>query len=129
MKKIIIIAITLASSFGLGFTFSNILSTKAKDNVEGKKVSGIGGIFFKCKDPKTIREWYKSNLGLNANQYGAVFEWRQGADTTKKGLTQWSPFKETTKYFEPFRMEEAYTMKGTTKLPVSFCTNCRCVQF
>ncbi|HMG16478.1 MAG TPA: hypothetical protein VK590_13565 [Saprospiraceae bacterium] len=30
-----------------------------------------------------------------------MFEWRQGADTTQKGFTQWSPFKETTKYFEP----------------------------
>jgi len=30
-----------------------------------------------------------------------VFEWRQGADTTKKGFTQWSPFSEKTKYFEP----------------------------
>ena len=38
---------------------------------------------------------------MNTNRYGAVFEWRQGADTTKKGFTQWSPFKETTKYFEP----------------------------
>jgi hypothetical protein len=40
-------------------------------------------------------------LVLNTNQYGTVFEWRQGADTTKKGFTRWSPFKETTKYFEP----------------------------
>jgi predicted enzyme related to lactoylglutathione lyase len=38
---------------------------------------------------------------LNTNEYGAVFEWRQGADTTKKGFTNWSPFAETTKYFEP----------------------------
>jgi predicted enzyme related to lactoylglutathione lyase len=30
-----------------------------------------------------------------------VFEWRQGADSAKKGFTQWSPFKEATKYFEP----------------------------
>lgn len=66
-----------------------------------KKVTGIGGIFFKCKDPKKMNEWYQTHLGLNTNQYGAVFEWRQGADTTKKGFTQWSPFKETTKYFEP----------------------------
>lgn len=42
-----------------------------------------------------------TNLGLNTNQYGSVFEWYQGADSTKKGFTQWSPFKETTKYFEP----------------------------
>ena len=66
-----------------------------------KKVTGIGGIFFKCKDPKKMREWYAAKLGLNTNQYEAVFEWRQGADTTKKGFTQWSPFKESTKYFEP----------------------------
>ena len=66
-----------------------------------KKVTGIGGIFFKCKDPEKMREWYKTHLGLNTNQYGAVFEWRQGADTTKKGFTQWSPFSEKTKYFEP----------------------------
>jgi len=38
---------------------------------------------------------------LNTNQYGAVFEWHQGADSTKKGYTQWSPFKEKTTYFEP----------------------------
>ena len=66
-----------------------------------KKVTGIGGIFFKCKDPRTVREWYKTHLGLNTNQYGTVFEWRQGADTTKKGFTQWSPFNERTRYFEP----------------------------
>jgi len=66
-----------------------------------KRVTGIGGIFFKCKDPKAVREWYKTHLGLNTNQYGSVFEWRQGTDTTKKGFTQWSPFSEKTKYFDP----------------------------
>jgi len=48
-----------------------------------------------------MREWYQKHLGLNTNQYGAVFEWRQGADSTRKGFTQWSPFGEKTKYFEP----------------------------
>ena len=66
-----------------------------------KKVTGIGGIFFKCKDPKKMKEWYKTHLGLNTNEYGANFEWREESDTTKKGSTQWSPFAETTKYFEP----------------------------
>lgn len=65
------------------------------------KVTGIGGIFFKCKDPDKMRDWYQKNLGLNTNKYGAVFEWRQGADSSKKGFTQWSPFAEKTKYFEP----------------------------
>lgn len=39
-----------------------------------KKVTGIGGIFFKCKDPKKMREWYQQNLGLKTNPYVAVFE-------------------------------------------------------
>ncbi|OJV75618.1 MAG: lactoylglutathione lyase [Bacteroidia bacterium 44-10] len=68
---------------------------------EVKKVTSIGGIFFKCKDPEKVREWYQTHLGLNVNQYGAVFEWYQGADSTRKGFSQWGPFKETTKYFEP----------------------------
>ena len=70
-----------------------------------KKVTGIGGIFFKCKDPKKIREWYKTHLGLNAGDYGATFEWREEADSTKKGSTIWNPFSETTKYFEPSAKE------------------------
>ena len=106
MKKTILIILVLATTFvpiaiGMGFAFNNLITNKPDDNAEMKRVTGIGGIFFKCKDPKQIKEWYKTHLGLNTNQYGAVFEWRQGADTTKKGFTQWSPFKETTKYFEP----------------------------
>ncbi|MGZ3839645.1 MAG: VOC family protein [Flavisolibacter sp.] len=66
-----------------------------------KKVTGIGGIFFKCKDPNKINEWYKKHLGFDTTQYGTSFEWRQDGDTSKKGSTQWSPFAETTKYFEP----------------------------
>lgn len=101
MKKTILIILAFAMTFSLGFAFKSII-TKTNNNQQSiKKVTGIGGIFFKCKDPKKMREWYATNLGLNTNAYGAVFEWRQGADTTKKGFTQWSPFKETTKYFEP----------------------------
>ena len=66
-----------------------------------KKVTGIGGIFFKCKDPHQMKEWYKTHLGLDAGQYGASFEWREAEDPTKKGSTQWSPFAETTNYFAP----------------------------
>ena len=66
-----------------------------------KKVTGIGGVFFKCKDPDKMKEWYKTHLGLNTNEYGATFEWREASDSTKTGSTHWSPFEETTKYFEP----------------------------
>ena len=100
MKKTILIIIITAISFYFGFAFKTIL-TKQNKTTNMKKVTGIGGIFFKCKDPEKMREWYKMHLGLNTNKYGTVFEWRQGADSTKKGFTQWSPFAETTKYFEP----------------------------
>ncbi len=68
-------------------------------------VTGIGGIFFKSKDPEKLREWYHRHLGLNTDKYGTSFEWRLGTDSTKKGYTQWSPFAETTKYFEPSTKE------------------------
>lgn len=100
MKKQPLFFLTILASFGLGFAF-NTLITKKTNDAAFKKTTGIGGIFFKCKDPKAVREWYSKHLGLEVNQYGSVFEWRQGADTTKKGFTQWSPFKETTKYFLP----------------------------
>ena len=101
MKKTAILILALAVSFGFGFAFKAIITKQSDDRPTMKKVTGIGGIFFKCKDPKKMREWYKTNLGLNTNQYGAVFEWHQGEDSTKKGFTQWSPFSEKTTYFEP----------------------------
>ena len=101
MKKTLLILLALATSFGSGFALKTVLTKPTDDLQKVKKATSIGGIFFKCKDPKKVREWYKAYLGLNTNDYGAVFEWHQGADSTKKGFTQWSPFNEKTKYFEP----------------------------
>lgn len=70
-----------------------------------KKVTGIGGIFFKCKDPQLIKEWYRKNLGMNVDQYGTSFESRQSESPNKKTYLQWSPFSEDTKYFEPSNKE------------------------
>lgn len=105
MKKVTLLTMALATSFFFGFAFRSITTNNRDGNTKMKRVTGIGGIFFKCKDPKNVREWYQTHLGLNTNQYGAVFEWYQGADSTKKGFSQWSPFKETTKYFEPSTKE------------------------
>ena len=102
MNKTSILTLGIVTSFCLGFGFKTIIVKQSNANTtKMKKVTGIGGIFFKCKDPNKMMEWYKTHLGLDTNQYGASFEWREGADPTKKGSTQWSPFAETTKYFEP----------------------------
>lgn len=60
-----------------------------------KRVTGIGGIFFKCSDKAKMNEWYKKHLGFDTTEYGTTF--------TSAGdeATQWCPFPETTKYFAP----------------------------
>lgn len=93
--------LALLGSFSLGFAVNQWMFYSVNPSQEFKKVTGIGGIFFKSKDPKKLRDWYRQHLGFNTNTYGTVFEWYQGADSTKKGFSQWSPFKETTRYFEP----------------------------
>ena len=66
-----------------------------------KKVTGLGGIFFKCWNPDKMKEWYNEHLGLDTDKWGTNFEWRQGGDPTKKGFTQWSPSAENSSHFEP----------------------------
>jgi len=101
MKKALLLSLLIAASFCFGFAFKTILTDQDKKPKKMKKVTGIGGIFFKCKDPKKMTEWYQKHLGLETNPYGASFEWYQEADSTMKASTQWTPFSETTKYFEP----------------------------
>lgn len=66
-----------------------------------KKVTGIGGVFFTCKDPEAMKQWYGQHLGLQTDKYGTSFEWRQADEGTKKGFTQWTPFNEHTTHFDP----------------------------
>ena len=64
-----------------------------------KRVTGIGGLFFKTKDPKKTKDWYQKHLGFNTDDWGCTFWWKdkEGNDAS----TQWSPFKDDTTYFEP----------------------------
>lgn len=66
-----------------------------------KKVTGIGGIFFKSKDPQKTKDWYNKNLGMVTDEYGAPFEFRTGAEPHDIAYLQWSPFPEDTAYFQP----------------------------
>lgn len=69
------------------------------------KAKGIGGIFFKCKDPENVKKWYTENLGLKTNEYGSLFEFRKSESPDEKGYLQWSPFEENTGYFKPSEKE------------------------
>lgn len=66
-----------------------------------KKVTGIGGIFFKVKDPDATKTWYAHHLGLHVDRYGTAFEWRSADHPDQKGFSQWSPMKDDTSYFQP----------------------------
>ncbi len=98
MKKTILITLTLTTTFFLGFAFKSV-TTNNKNN-KMKKVTGIGGVFFKCIDPKATTEWYQKHLGLDTNPYGATFEWYEKPDSATKAQTQWTPFKQDSKYFD-----------------------------
>lgn len=74
---------------------------KCKTLLNMKKVTGLGGVFFKCDDPKGMNEWYAKNLGLATSEYGTTFDWRHEDDPSKKGSTVWSTFPKDTKYFNP----------------------------
>ena len=66
-----------------------------------KRVKGIGGIFFKVKDPEATKDWYREHLGLETDRYGTAFEWRSSENPQEKGFLQWSPMQADTTYFNP----------------------------
>lgn len=68
-----------------------------------KRVTGLGGVFFKTADPKKLKEWYGKHLGLPVDDYGASFRWidLDNKEAKVPALTAWSPFKNDTTYFSP----------------------------
>ncbi len=67
-----------------------------------RRVTGIGGIFFKARDPDTLREWYRRHLGIDVAEWGgAAFHWHDGRHPDGSGTTVWSIFEATTDYFSP----------------------------
>ena len=92
-----------------------------KNNVK-KRVTGIGGVFFKTKDVKATKKWYQKHLGFDTDDYGTTFWWKDkdGKDAT----TQWSPFKENTMYFEPSKKDFMlnFRVENLTELLVTLQT-------
>jgi glyoxylase I family protein len=91
---------SLSHAFGFSFILSRDEFAMAAQNLaqsatEMEKVTGIGGLFFRAKDPKALGRWYQQSLGIPltpTSSEGSV--WQQEA-----GPTSFSPFPETSKYF------------------------------
>jgi predicted enzyme related to lactoylglutathione lyase len=64
------------------------------------RVTGIGGVFLKARDPKALNAWYAKHLGIPVTDWGANFEW---SDEVPKGTgsTAWSLFPAESKHFGP----------------------------
>ena len=88
-----------------------------------KRVTGIGGILFKARDPKALGEWYRRHLGMNLEDWGGVaFRWGDG-EPSGSGTTIWSPFAADTDYFAPstapfmvnFRVDDLHALLAALK--------------
>ncbi len=66
-----------------------------------KRVTGIGGIFFKTKDPQQTSAWYQRHLGIESEAWGATFKWRAHDNPTREGTTAWAPMGVDTSHFAP----------------------------
>jgi predicted enzyme related to lactoylglutathione lyase len=65
------------------------------------RVTGIGGVFLRARDPKALLDWYAKHLGIQPNDYGgSTFFWTDEVPATT-GMTVWSLFPADTKYFGP----------------------------
>ena len=64
-----------------------------------KRVVGVGGIFFKARNPEALRAWYKAHLGIDVQDWGGTaFPWDR-----PDGMTVWSIFPESSETFTPSR--------------------------
>jgi len=70
-------------------------------NDQDAKVTGIGGVFFRVRDPARMAAWYRDNLGICAADGHADFAWRDGEQPGQSGRTVWSLFPDDTDYFGP----------------------------
>jgi predicted enzyme related to lactoylglutathione lyase len=67
--------------------------------VQMEQVTGIGGVFFKVKDPKAMTAWYRTNLGIQSKGGYADFTWREKDHPEEIGHTAWRIFPTNTTYF------------------------------
>lgn len=68
-----------------------------------KRVTGLGGVFFKTSDPQKMKDWYQQHLGMKMDAYGHTFQWLEldHREATTPASTIWSPFKNDSTYFSP----------------------------
>lgn len=95
----------IAAVFVCGFMAGTLAAGQKPQSppVPAERVTGIGGVFFKARDPKALTQWYREKLGI-VTMEGMdfwAFQWREKDDTTRLGTTVWSIFRSDSKHFAP----------------------------
>jgi predicted enzyme related to lactoylglutathione lyase len=62
-------------------------------------ITGVGGVFFKAKDPKALAAWYRDVLGMRVEAWGGAVL-RTDAPKHPPAVA-WNPFPASTDYFAP----------------------------
>jgi len=75
------------------------------------KVTGVGGVFIKAKDPKKLAAWYSKRLGLPMEGGGAMLRWKDGATRNAPGSTIFSLFPSDTTYFAPSKKSAMFNFR------------------
>lgn len=81
------------------------MATENQQTEATPKVTGIGGIFFFSENPDQAKDWYAKNLGLEVNEWGSSFEFRNANRPEEINYLQWSPFQKGSSYFSPSKKE------------------------
>ena len=72
-----------------------------------RRVTGIGGVFFRSKNPKRLANWYRQHLGLEVTTEGgqtfSEFRWKPTGRNRRAAATIWAPFPTRTRYFGAMR--------------------------
>jgi predicted enzyme related to lactoylglutathione lyase len=114
MNKIIITILILTALTNCDSTKNKSKNMEEQRNQSDKKllqqditpkVTGIGGIFFFSENPEKTKKWYSENLGLEVNEWGSSFEFRNANRPEEINYLQWSPFKQGSEYFAPSNKE------------------------
>jgi predicted enzyme related to lactoylglutathione lyase len=84
-----------------------------------KRVTGIGGVFFKAQDAQALQSWYKRHLGIDVQAWGgAAFDWADADGKPVAGTTAWSIASAQSDQFAPstapfmvnYRVEDLHSL-------------------
>lgn len=102
---LILFLTSIFAFFRAEYQNNQLITEPIKTTEVTPKVTGVGGIFFKAKDPAALRDWYGENLGIAIMPTGSPFEFRNAHRPEEINYLIWSPFPQDTDALDPSEKE------------------------